>query len=59
MSIRLGEFAAEAGWVVVIVLLLPLLIPLGVLAAVFVLQEHLGEWSRRSHHADEIGKIGG
>jgi hypothetical protein len=47
MSVRLGEFAAEAGWLVVIVLLLPVLIPLGVLAVIFVLQERLAGESRR------------
>jgi hypothetical protein len=40
-AMRLGEFAAEAAWLVVIVLLLPVLIPLGILAAIFVLQERL------------------
>jgi hypothetical protein len=38
---RLRRFAGEAGWLVVIVLLLPVLIPLGLLAAVFLLQERL------------------
>jgi hypothetical protein len=45
-AIRPGEFAAEAGWLVVIVLLLPVLIPLGLLAAVFVLQERLAGVTR-------------
>jgi hypothetical protein len=45
---RPGEFAAEAGWLVVIVLLLPVLIPLGLLAAVFVLQERLAGETRRT-----------
>lgn len=44
---RLREFAADAGWLLVIVLLLPLAIPLGVLAAVFLLGERLHGESRR------------
>jgi hypothetical protein len=44
---RLGEFAAEAGWLVVIVLILPVLIPLGLLAAFLVLQERLAGEPRR------------
>jgi hypothetical protein len=44
---RFSEFAADAGWLVVIVLLLPLLIPLGVLAVLFVLQERLYGGRRR------------
>ena len=51
---RLREFAADAGWLVVIALLLPLLIPLGVVAAVFVLQERLSRESRRRMRARGI-----
>lgn len=53
-ALRLREFAADAGWLVVIALLLPLLIPLGVLAAVFVLQERLSRESRRRMRARGI-----
>jgi hypothetical protein len=49
--IRFREFAADAAWLVVIVLLLPLIIPLGVLAAVFLLQERLYGESRRRMRA--------
>ncbi len=44
---RFREFAADAGWLLVIVLLLPLAIPLGMLAAVFLLGERLYGESRR------------
>jgi hypothetical protein len=46
-AVRLGTFAAEAGWLVVIVLLLPVLIPLGLFATVLVLRERLAGESRR------------
>jgi hypothetical protein len=58
--IRFREFAADAGWLVVIVLLLPLLIPLGVLAAVFLLQERLyGENRRRRIRARGMAERAG
>jgi hypothetical protein len=53
-AVRLREFATDAGWLVVIALLLPLLIPLGVLAAILVLQEHLSRESRRRMRARGI-----
>jgi hypothetical protein len=47
-AIRLREFAADAWWLMVIVLLLPLAIPLGVVAIVLLLGERLyGERQRR------------
>ena len=47
-ALRLREFAADAAWLVLVVLLLPLAIPLGVLAAVLLLGERLyGENRRR------------
>lgn len=55
-ALRLREFAADAGWLVVIVLLLPLLVPLGVLAAVFLLQERLSRESRRRMRARGIAE---
>ena len=57
--IRFREFAADAGWLVVIVLLLPLLIPLGVMAAVFVLQERLYGEGRRRMRARGIAERAG
>jgi hypothetical protein len=58
--IRFREFAADAGWLVIIVLLLPVIIPLGVLAAVFVLQERLyGENRRRRMRARGIAESAG
>jgi hypothetical protein len=53
-TIRFREFAADAGWLVVIVLLLPLLIPVGVLAAVFLLQERLYGERRRRRRGREL-----
>jgi hypothetical protein len=46
-AMRLREVAADAGWLVAIVLLLPLAIPLGVLAAVVLLGERLSRKRRR------------
>jgi hypothetical protein len=60
--IRFREFAADAGWLVVIVLLLlllPLIIPLGVLAAVFLLQERLYGEGRRRMRARGIAERAG
>jgi hypothetical protein len=57
--IRFREFAADAGWLVVIVLLLPLLIPLGILAAVFVLQERLYGAGRRRVRARGMAERAG
>ena len=48
---RFREFAADAAWLAVIVLLLPLIILLGVLAAVFFLQERWYGESRRRMRA--------
>jgi hypothetical protein len=57
--IRFREFAVDAGWLVVIVLLLPLFIPLGVLAAVFLLQERLYGKGRRRMRARGIAARAG
>ena len=44
---RLRELAEDLGWLTLIVLLLPLAIPFGMLAAVFLLGERLYWGSRR------------
>jgi hypothetical protein len=46
-AVRLRELAEDIGWLVLVVLLLPLAIPLGALTAVFLLGEHLYRGSRR------------
>lgn len=45
-AVRLRELAEDAGWLVLVVLLLPLAIPLGALAVVFLLGERLYGWNR-------------
>jgi ABC-type phosphate transport system permease subunit len=57
--IRFREFAADAGWLVIIVLLLPVIIPLGVLAAVFLVQERLYGEGRRRMRARGIAERAG
>jgi ABC-type phosphate transport system permease subunit len=57
--IRFREFAADAGWLVIIVLLLPVIIPLGVLAAVFLVQERLYGEGRRRMRARRIKERAG
>jgi hypothetical protein len=52
---RFGEIATEAGWLVVIVLVLPVLVPLGLFAAVLVLHERLAGGNRRQTRTLQIG----
>jgi hypothetical protein len=57
--LRFREYAADAGWLVIIVLLLPLIIPLGVLAVVLLLQERLYGKGRRRMRARGIAERAG